>query len=88
LSISFDKKLGLDHYKNWTLKKGQYGVQPPIDVLENTATVRIHLDDTTKENGALRVIPKSHLKGVIRNDSKEWSIENGVICDIERGSAM
>ncbi len=62
LSISVDKKVTLKNYKNWTYKKEQYGVQPPIAILEDTVTLRIHLDDTNQYNGALKVIPKSHLK--------------------------
>ena len=36
LSISVDQKTELENYTNWTFKKGQYGVQPPIEVLEDT----------------------------------------------------
>ena len=43
LSISVDKKAELNNYSNWTFKKSQYGVQPPIEILEDTITIRIHL---------------------------------------------
>ena len=33
LSISVGKKADLENYVNWTFKKGQYGVQPPIEIL-------------------------------------------------------
>ena len=56
--------------------------------MEDTFTVRIHLDDTTKDNGALKVIPESHLKGIIRKESEFWNLENEVICNIKRGSIM
>ena len=59
LSISVDKKADLENYVNWTFKKGQYGVQPPIEILQDTITIRIHLDKTDRNNGALKVIPKS-----------------------------
>ncbi|WP_303317338.1 phytanoyl-CoA dioxygenase family protein [Flavivirga abyssicola] len=88
LSISVDKKADLENYSNWTFKKGQYGVQPPIEILRDTVTIRIHLDKTDKNNGALKVIPKSHLKGIIRTDSKDWDIESEVICGVEKGGAM
>lgn len=38
------------------------GVCPPEDVLKNTVTLRIHLDDTDEKNGALKVIPGSQNK--------------------------
>ena len=88
LSISVDQKVNLTNYSNWTSKKGQYGVQPPIEILEDTITVRIHLDDTDKNNGALKVIPKSHLNGVVRVDSKSWEIEKEHFCEVKKGGVM
>jgi len=88
LIISVNKKHELENYSNWTFKKGQYGVQPPIKILQDTITIRIHLDKTDKENGALKVIPKSHLNGIIRIDSKNWNQENEIICEVEKGGAM
>ncbi|WP_299126235.1 phytanoyl-CoA dioxygenase family protein [uncultured Winogradskyella sp.] len=88
LSISVDIKADLENYKNWTFKKGQHGVQPPIEILQDTITIRIHLDKTDENNGALKVIPKSHLMGIVRADSKDWNIENEFVCEVEKGGAM
>jgi len=88
LSISVDKKVELENYSNWTFKKKQYGVQPPLEILQDTITIRIHLDKTDENNGALRVISKSHLNGIVRVDSKEWNTENEYVCEVERGGAM
>ena len=88
LSISVDQKMELENYSNWTFKKGQYGVQPPIEILEDTITIRIHLDKTDKNNGALKVIPKSHLNGIVRVDSKDWNLEDEFVCEVEKGGAM
>lgn len=88
LSISVDKKVEVENYINWTFKKGQYGVQPPVKILEDTNTIRIHLDDTDANNGALKVIPKSHSKGIIRHGSKGWVLENEHTCNINKGGVM
>ena len=88
LSISVDQKTELENYSNWTFKKGQYGVQPPIKIMEDTITIRIHLDKTDKNNGALKVIPNSHLNGIVRADSKDWNLENEFICEVEKGGVM
>lgn len=88
LSISVDQRVDLKNYVNWTFKKGLYGVQPPIKILQDTITIRIHLDETNKDNGALKVIPKSHLNGIIRVDSKNWNIENELICEVKKGGVM
>ncbi|MFI2743573.1 phytanoyl-CoA dioxygenase family protein [Zhouia sp. PK063] len=88
LSISVPQKTVVENYTNWTFKKGQYGVQPPVEILEDTVTIRIHLDQTDMHNGALKVIPKSHLKGIIRTATNDWHIANEVICEVEQGGAM
>ncbi|PTX63507.1 phytanoyl-CoA dioxygenase PhyH [Kordia periserrulae] len=88
LSISVDRKVAVSNYTNWTFKKGQYGVQPPLDILENIVTVRIHLDKTTKENGALKVIPTSHLKGIYRPETIDWNTETEHVCEVEKGGIM
>lgn len=88
LSISVDKRADIENYTNWTFKKGQHGVQPPLKILEDTITMRIHLDDTNALNGALKVIPKSHNKGVLLKTSKYWQIDNEHICNVNKGGVM
>jgi ectoine hydroxylase-related dioxygenase (phytanoyl-CoA dioxygenase family) len=88
LSISVDRKNDVSNYKNWTFKKGQYGVQPPLEILENIVTIRVHLDKTEKENGALKVIQNSHLKGIYRPETIDWNTETEHICEVEKGGVM
>jgi ectoine hydroxylase-related dioxygenase (phytanoyl-CoA dioxygenase family) len=88
LSISVSDKFEIDGYKNWTVKKNQFGVQPPIEVLEKTITLRIHLDNTDQSNGALKVILNSHKKGITRFE-KEWAEqEEEAICNVREGAVM
>src|SRR5471030_1513534 len=54
LTISVDKKTHIDGYGPWTVKQNQFAVQPPIQILEDNFTIRIHLDDTDEGNGALK----------------------------------
>ena len=68
LTISVKSKVDIEGFGPWTVKQDQYGVRPPVDMLEKNLTIRIHLDNTDEQNGALKVIPGSHLKGVIRNE--------------------
>lgn len=88
LSISVDQKVKVSNYKNWTFKKGQFGVQPPLDILENIVTIRVHLDKTEKENGALKVIPTSHKKGIYRLETIDWNKETEHICEVKKGGVM
>jgi ectoine hydroxylase-related dioxygenase (phytanoyl-CoA dioxygenase family) len=84
LTISVSEKVDIEGFTNWTLKQGQPTVQPPQTILENIYTVRIHLDDCDETNGALRVIPKSHQKGVI--SMKDFP--ESVICAVPKGGVM
>lgn len=88
LTISVDKKLRLHGYNNWTLKHGQFAVQPPLDILENILTIRIHLDDTDEDNGALKVIPGSQVKGIYRPETIDWTNEAEVSCNVSVGGVM
>lgn len=88
LTISVDKKLNLSGFDFWTVKQNQFAVQPPLDILQNVVTVRIHLDDTDENNGALKVIPKSHVKGIYRPETINRTTENEVSCNVSKGGIM
>ncbi|WP_394776076.1 phytanoyl-CoA dioxygenase family protein [Flavobacterium sp.] len=86
LTISVDKKTEIENFENWTTKQNQFAVQPPIEILKNNFTIRIHIDKTTKDNGALKVIKDSHSKGIFRVENLET--ENETICEVEKGGIM
>ncbi|ROI00477.1 phytanoyl-CoA dioxygenase family protein [Chryseobacterium daecheongense] len=88
LTISVDKKIEIAGFGPWTTKKNQFAVQPPLPILENIYTIRIHLDDTDENNGALKVILKSHAKDIYRPETIDWNVETEEICKVERGGAM
>ncbi|WP_294286830.1 phytanoyl-CoA dioxygenase family protein [uncultured Chryseobacterium sp.] len=88
LTISVDQKKPLEGFGPWTTKQNQFAVQPPLEVLENIYTIRIHLDDTDENNGALKVVPGSHAKGIYRPETIDWTTETEAICPIESGGIM
>ncbi|MCC8407345.1 phytanoyl-CoA dioxygenase family protein [Mucilaginibacter sp. UR6-1] len=88
LTIAVAEKHPTDGYTNWTVKQGQYAVQPPLEVLENIYTVRIHLDDTDADNGALKVVAASHNKGIYRPENIDWQNEREHICEVPAGGVM
>ncbi|MEO7767936.1 MAG: phytanoyl-CoA dioxygenase family protein, partial [Ferruginibacter sp.] len=88
LTISVDKKIDLNGFEFWTKKHNLFAVQPPIDILKTVLTVRIHLDDTDENNGALKVIPKSHLKEIYRPETIDWTVESEVSCNVSKGGIM
>ncbi len=88
LTISVDKKLDLKGFGPWTTKQNQFAVQPPIDYLKNIFTIRIHLDDTDENNGALKVVPSSHSKEIYRPETIDWNVETEEICSVNKGGIM
>ncbi len=88
LTISVANKIHVEGFGPWSLKQIQFTVQPPLHILESNFTVRIHLDDTNEHNGALRVIPKSHTKGIYRPETIDWSEETEVTCNGPKGGVM
>ena len=88
LTISVDKKTETDGFNFWTSKHNQFAVQPPISLLENIFTIRIHLDDTDEENGALKIIEGSHLKQIYRPETIDWKNEKETFCNVRYGGVM
>ncbi|MFT5109100.1 MAG: hypothetical protein ACI8XO_003805, partial [Verrucomicrobiales bacterium] len=89
LTISVAEKREVDGYAPWSVKDCKPHVQPPIGLLENMVTVRLHLDDTPTTNGALRVIPGSHLAGRLsQQDVADGTAGNEVVCACGAGDVL
>ena len=88
LTISVNKKVEIAGFGPYTNKHNQFAVQPPLNILENNFTIRIHLDNTNEENGALKVIANSHSKGIYRPETINWNIEKEMSCNVKRGGVM
>jgi ectoine hydroxylase-related dioxygenase (phytanoyl-CoA dioxygenase family) len=88
LTISVAEKKEVPGFGPWTAKQGYYAAQPPLDLLQDNFTIRIHLDDTTADNGALKVIPQSHTKGIYRPETIDFSAEGITTCTIQKGGIM
>lgn len=88
LTISVNNKIELKNFGPWTIKQNQFAVQPPLEILQDNFTIRIHLDDTDEKNGALKVIPHSHTKGIYKKIPAELKTDNEDICCVEKGGIM
>ncbi|MFD0794469.1 phytanoyl-CoA dioxygenase family protein [Mucilaginibacter litoreus] len=88
LTISVNQKKEVKGYGPWTIKQNQFAVKPPTHILKDNFTIRIHLDDADAENGALKVLPASHLKGVYRTDGISWINEKAHTCCVNAGGIM
>jgi ectoine hydroxylase-related dioxygenase (phytanoyl-CoA dioxygenase family) len=61
VSIAVKERLEVEGFGPWSIKDGVTHVQPPVAILEQMLTVRLHMDDCFASNGPLRVLPGSHV---------------------------
>ena len=76
--------------QGWAEKEGELFVQPPPDVLAQLVAVRLHLDPCQAEDGPLRVVPGSHLRGVLPPEQAR-ALRDGageMVCTAEVGTAL
>jgi ectoine hydroxylase-related dioxygenase (phytanoyl-CoA dioxygenase family) len=52
----------------WSVKDGVIYAHAPQRALSQILALRVHLDDSTAENGPLRVLPRTHTLGVLTDD--------------------
>ncbi|MCU1303317.1 MAG: hypothetical protein JWQ87_3601 [Candidatus Sulfotelmatobacter sp.] len=52
----------------WSVKDGVPYAHAPAAVLSQVLALRVHLDDSTADNGPLRVLPATHTMGVLGDD--------------------
>lgn len=52
----------------WSIKDGVNYAHAPAEILSQIIALRIHLDDSTLENGPLRVLPGTHRLGLLTDD--------------------
>ncbi|MEM1083181.1 MAG: phytanoyl-CoA dioxygenase family protein [Verrucomicrobiota bacterium] len=77
LTISVRRRHHVDGYGPWSVKEGVAHVQPPIEVLERLSTLRIHIDDTSASNGALKVVPNTHALGRLNATQIQVEVASG-----------
>lgn len=90
LTIAVQDKTEVDGFFPWSEKDGVVHVQPPIEILENTLTVRLHLDDTDESNGALWISSGSHRLGRLPANKAAAAAEHlgKTLCAVNAGDVL
>ena len=90
LTIAVRGKVDGAGFRAWSIKAGITHVQPPVAVLEQMLTLRVHLDDTGEANGALRVLPGTHRHGRFDPEQIQYwkQRQNLAICAVKRGGVV
>jgi len=52
----------------WSIKEGVRYAHAPAHALKEVLALRLHIDDSTLENGPLKVLPGTHTQGVFSDD--------------------
>ncbi len=66
---AFDKSPEANWFVPWHQDRAEDGRERPVEVLEDTVALRIHLDDCGDDNGPLEVILGSHTSGRLEADA-------------------
>ena len=71
----------------WSVKDEVIYAHAPASSLEQVLALRVHLDDSTAENGSLRVLPGTHRLGVLSDHqvSRAAAERGAVECTVQKG---
>ncbi len=89
-SIALKAKHEISGFDPWSEKQGVVHAEPPAEYLASTLTLRIHLDKSNAETGALRVVPGTHRDGRIKSNEILKIVEesNVVECEANPGDIL
>lgn len=85
----FDQR-PVEGFDAWSSKGGVLHARPPAHVLEAMLAVRIDLDGSSQESGALRVLPGTHGKGILSHDAISECVRHTtpIDCVVPAGGAL
>ncbi len=87
--ISVKERRDVPGFTGWSTKVGIPHVRPAVDVLEQMLAARIHIDDCSADNGALKVIPQSHAQGRLSAEQiEEWAKKRHHVCGANKGDVL
>lgn len=80
----------LPEWGPWSVKDGVIYAHAPASALSRVVALRLHLDDSTSENGPLRVLPGTHTMGVLSDDAIHGLSTQltAVECVVPRGGVL
>lgn len=90
LSIPVRTRVEHPELKGWSTKQGQLYVQAPAMVLQSLVAVRVHIDNCSDSDGALRVLPGTHRMGRLEQSRVvEMANESeGDLCPVPQGGCL
>lgn len=89
-ALPLSERKALAGWGPWSVKEGVNYAHAPAGALRQVLALRVHLDDSTAQNGPLRVLPRSHTRGVLSDDEIERLVPKTVPveCAVRRGGVL
>ena len=89
-ALPLEKRADRPGWGPWSVKEGINYAHAPAQALGKVVALRLHLDDSTAENGPLRVLPGTHKRGVLSDDAIHdlASAMAPVDCPVRRGGVL
>lgn len=89
-TVAVSDRFDAPGWNAWSVKENAFHVQPPLSVLDEMVTIRIHLDPAPLTNGCLNVISNSHKLGLLSTEEIANVAKLGpiVACESEKGAAL
>ena len=89
-SLPLEERREASGWGPWSEKEGVSYAHAPARALENVVALRVHLDDSFADNGPLRVLPGTHLLGVLTDAQVGEHARNvaPVECNVAAGGVV
>jgi hypothetical protein len=88
--VALKEKHEVSGFQNWTLKNNRHHAEAPVELLQQMFSLRLHLDDCSASNGALKVLAASADFGKlsdseVRHRSTEMT---PIVCEAKLGEIL
>jgi hypothetical protein len=89
-ALPLQEKVAAPGWGPWSIKQGVNYAHAPANALSQILALRIHLDSSTEQNGPLRVLPGTHVMGVLSDEEVSQLAERNpaVSCPVPRGGVL
>ena len=87
-SIAVRQRIDIAGFGPWSTKAGVVHVQPPLEILRQMLTLRVHLDPCGIDNGPLRVIAGSHRRLLAPSEVEDLAKGEQFACVTEAGGLL
>jgi ectoine hydroxylase-related dioxygenase (phytanoyl-CoA dioxygenase family) len=89
-ALPVQKRQEVQGWGPWSVKEGVVYAHAPANALSQVLALRLHLDDSTLQNGPLRVLPGTHTMGVLGDDVIHQLAAHvpAVACVVPRGGVL